>query len=53
MHSTQYSYSEARIGLYGKFLGYNLLVRGYPQLADVSDNILEVYGVLHDTWREA
>ena len=53
MHSTQYSYCEARIALYGKFLVYNLLVRGYPQLADISANILEVHGVLHDTWWEA
>ena len=53
MHSTRYSYSEARIGLHGKFLVYNLLVRGYPQLADVLANILEVHGVLHDTCREA
>ena len=53
MHSTRYSNSEARIGLYGKFLVYNLLVRGYPQLADALANILEVHGVLHDTCREA
>ena len=51
MHSTQYSYSEARIGLYGKFLIiwyiYDLLARGYLSLADASVNILEVNGVLH------